>query len=181
MAKTIGQLQAFIDTVPDLRQVVNEVVDYLQANAPGGAAPGLTDVLTENNDAGGLAIVNLSNITSGVYTPTVIPLINLDAAAALSNFYYYRVGDVVTFFGTLMLNPTSASAPTSASISLPINSNFTVSSEASGMGMQKLVSSANVPMVIVARAGESVVDVLFRAVNTTQEEYPFSCTYLIVP
>lgn len=35
MAKTIEQLQIFVDRKPDIREVINEVVDFLQANPAG--------------------------------------------------------------------------------------------------------------------------------------------------
>lgn len=67
MAKTIEQLQAFIEKNPDLRQVVNELADYLQANPPGeggGSTPTLAAVLAENNDADGGTIENLDDPTT---------------------------------------------------------------------------------------------------------------------
>lgn len=47
---TIQQLQAFVDTDPDTRQLINVVVDYLQANPSGGVSIPATAYAT-NADA----------------------------------------------------------------------------------------------------------------------------------
>lgn len=39
MAMTITELQAFIDEKPDVRSIVNEIADYLQATPPGAGFP----------------------------------------------------------------------------------------------------------------------------------------------
>lgn len=72
MAKTIEQLQAFIDTNPDLRQVVNELADYLQANPSGGSDPGYLEyvaLLTQSGtDAPVATVLGTNTIGNIVWT-----------------------------------------------------------------------------------------------------------------
>lgn len=68
MAKTITEIQAAIDAQNlDARQLINLIVDYLQANPPGGGGsiPTLAQVLAAGNDAENLDIVNVNVITIG--------------------------------------------------------------------------------------------------------------------
>lgn len=70
-------------------------------------------------------------LATGVYTPTLIGVTNVDAATA-SACNYYRYGNMVTVAGLLALDPTAASALTELRISLPIASNFVVSTNCLG-------------------------------------------------
>lgn len=45
MAMTITELQAFIDEKPDVRSIVNEIADYLQANPGGGGGWGTSGTI----------------------------------------------------------------------------------------------------------------------------------------
>lgn len=73
------------------------------------------------------------NVMSGWYTPTVTPITNVTSATASAQFYF-RVGLMVTIFGNITIDPSSASGPTeiTMSMSLPIASNFTTSRHAGG-------------------------------------------------
>ena len=48
---TIQQLQAFVDTSPDLRQLMNAVVDFIQANPGGGTVEISATSYANNADA----------------------------------------------------------------------------------------------------------------------------------
>ncbi len=70
------------------------------------------------------------NVFSGTYTPTMTPVTNVTAAVA-NVCFYSRVGNVVTFSGTVSIDPTSAGS-IEVGVSLPIASNFTGTSNAAG-------------------------------------------------
>lgn len=71
---TIQQLQAFVDTNPDTRQLINVVVDYLQANPSGGGSPGGSSylvyaaLLTQSGTDDPVAIVLQNTIGAIVWT-----------------------------------------------------------------------------------------------------------------
>lgn len=69
---------------------------------------------------------------SGTYTPTFVKLGNLDSISANGLTSYIRVGDQVFVSGSCNIDPT-ASGQITYTISLPIASNFTLTTDASGM------------------------------------------------
>lgn len=71
------------------------------------------------------------SMASGLWTPTLTPTTNLDAAV-LNSAFYYRIGDLVTVFLYVSLDPTSA-ASTVLDITIPIASDFSATSQASGI------------------------------------------------
>lgn len=76
--------------------------------------------------------VQIDRCESGTYTPTFAILGNLDSISANGLTSYIRVGDQVFVSGSCNIDPT-ASGQITYTISLPIASNFTLTTDASGM------------------------------------------------
>lgn len=70
---TIGQLQTFVNSNPDLRQLVNVVVDYIQAN-PGGGSEGNASILS--------ATITITDAQMKTYIETPVVLIPGEAGKA---------------------------------------------------------------------------------------------------
>lgn len=63
-------------------------------------------------------------ISSGVYTPTLTNVSNIDASTA-RQCHWIRVKDMVLVAGTFDIDPTVTATSTTLGISLPITSDFT--------------------------------------------------------
>lgn len=68
----------------------------------------------------------------GEFTPTLTIVSNLDSLTA-SGCQWSRVGKVVTVSGSFLADPTTSGLDTEFGMTLPIASNFTVSSQCGGM------------------------------------------------
>lgn len=73
------------------------------------------------------------NITSGTWTPTLTNGSNV-AASTANVCQYQRVGSIVTFSGTVQVDPTAATTLTVIGLSLPIASAFTAATNLAGAG-----------------------------------------------
>ena len=82
--------------------------------------------------SGNTGWVQIDRCESGTYTPTFAILGNLDSISANGLTSYIRVGDQVFVSGSCNIDPT-ASGQITYTISLPIASNFTLTTDASGM------------------------------------------------
>jgi hypothetical protein len=71
-------------------------------------------------------------IATGLYTPTITNVLNLDAVTA-AQCQYTRIGDMVTVSGKFAADPTTAGIATELGISLPIASNFTSDNDLGGV------------------------------------------------
>lgn len=78
-------------------------------------------------------------VTSGVYTPTITNLANLDSTTA-SPCFFSRVIDIVTVAGRVTVDPTAAGVATSLGISLPIASNFANNNNCQGTAASVIVA-----------------------------------------
>ena len=67
------------------------------------------------------------------YSPTLYNTENISASTAYV-CSYYRVGNIVTVFGWVGIDPTSAALGTTLGLSLPIASNFTAIENLNGVG-----------------------------------------------
>ena len=68
-------------------------------------------------------VIAAMNIASGVYTPTLTNVTNLDGSTAFE-CQYMRVGSSVTVSGRVSVDPTLTATATELGISIPIASNF---------------------------------------------------------
>lgn len=79
--------------------------------------------------------------TSGTYTPTLSNTTNVTSSTAVIS-QYSRVGNIVTFTGSLQITTTLAVA-TEIDISLPIASNFAAATDANGIGQATSAIATN--------------------------------------
>ncbi len=105
---------------------------------------GQMEWLTPGN---GLAISGTTlTMTSGTYVPTYTNVANVASFGTVSDLNYYRVGDMVTVFGRVSIDPTSASVNTEFRGTLPIASNFSLFTDCAGscIAMESVSLSAGV-------------------------------------
>jgi hypothetical protein len=130
-------------------------IDYLESSGTGSATVWFNERghnidFIVKDEAGNQAInvdasagtVTIAGITSGTYTPTVTAVTNVDSASADADFMYTRVGNMVTGYGSVSIDPTAGSGTTRVEISLPIASNFAAATDAVGGGSAQVTNTA---------------------------------------
>jgi hypothetical protein len=75
-----------------------------------------------------------NNVTSGTYTPTLTNATNVSAATMLGTAKYQRVGNIVTVYGGMSFTTGGSVSSSAIGISLPVSSNFTIGTDARGVG-----------------------------------------------
>jgi hypothetical protein len=87
------------------------------------------------------SITNDTGLAAGTYSPTVTAVTNVDSASADADFMYTRVGNIVTGYGSVSIDPTAGSGTTRIEISLPIASNFAAATDAVGGGSAQVTNT----------------------------------------
>ena len=114
---------------------------------------------------------------SGVYTPTLTNVTNLDGSTAYE-CQYLRVGDTVTVSGLVDIDPTTIANFTELGISLPIASTFTNVRQAGGTAVSAVVTQEVAG--IAADPGNARAKMVWTAsVNSNTVMY-FTFTYRIL-
>jgi hypothetical protein len=124
--------------------------------------------------------IGAGNITSGTYTPSIANVANASGITAQVSTYS-RVGNIVTVNGVFTFGSTSAGLQTTLTISLPIASNFTLSTDATGVGATDVAGSVNpyLAMQITAKTSSSLVFIYFNAQITSVQTATFTFQYLV--
>lgn len=120
---------------------------------------------------------DLPVLVSGVYTPTLTNVANLDASTAFQ-CQYMRVGSVVTVSGKVAVDPTAA-VLTQLGISLPIASNIGAQEDCAGTA-----AASGIAGFCAAILGDSTNDraqLEFIAVDLTNQPLYFSFSYRALP
>jgi hypothetical protein len=103
--------------------------------------------------------------SAGTWTPTFTLVANLDSASALGLWKYSRIDDIVTFTGAMTLDATAAAATqTQVGISLPLASDFTLTTDAAGGGSDRVNNTAS---NISSDATNNRMTMTYNAVVTT--------------
>lgn len=118
----------------------------------------------------------VSVAVSGVYTPTLTNVANLDASTAYQ-CQYMRVGTVVTVSGKVAIDPTDA-VSTKLGISLPIASNFGAEEDCAGTAFAKAIASQGA--AILGDAANDRAQLEYIAVDKTNQPMYFSFQYRII-
>lgn len=167
------------------------VVSYAANTFPARASTGnlvaktITDFglsLVDDADAAtarstlGLGTIATLTGSSGVYTPTLTNVANLDASTAYQ-CQYVRVGDVVTVSGKVDADPTAAGT-VQLGISLPIASNFGAEEDCGGVAFAPGIAGQGAG--IIADATNNRAEMKWTAVDLTNQAFSFSFTYRII-
>lgn len=129
-------------------------------------------VLTTNGSAASWGLVLLQ----GNYTPTLTNTTNVAASTAYTT-YYYRVGDMVTVFGEVDIDPTAVGA-FELRISLPFTTGFTGTNEAGGTGA---TTGINESIEVTAVNGGAVVAFKGMATDIANRKVKFNFSFKITP
>lgn len=116
------------------------------------------------------------NIFSGTYTPSLTPVTNIGASAAVA-CQYMRVGNVVSVSGHVYLGP-AATGPTLIGVTLPIPSNFTIPSQLGGTFAASGVDEN--PGSIYADTANDLAVFDIQAKQTAVAAYTFHFTYVVL-
>lgn len=116
------------------------------------------------------------NLASGVYTPTLTNVANLDGSTAFE-CQYLRVGSVVTVSGKVSVNPT-AGASTQLGISLPVASNLGAAEDCSGSAFASGIAGQGA--AILGDAANNRAQMQWIAVDTTDQPMFFTFQYSII-
>ena len=115
------------------------------------------------------------NVLSGTFTPTLTNATNITSSTA-SLMYFYRVGQMVTFFGQVSVTPAST-GDTILRFSLPIAKNFTGRSQASGTA-QQYSGTASTSASLYADTTNDTVSLRFVATSTSAIEFRVHASYV---
>jgi len=132
--------------------------------------------LSYNDGANTLTISESTTLASGVYTPTLTNVVNLDASTAYQ-CQYMRVGSVVTVSGRIDLDPTTSGVDTQVGITLPIASNFGAIEDCGGTAAAVGVQQAG---AIMADSTNDRALLEFTAATNANKQMNFSFTYRII-
>jgi hypothetical protein len=113
-----------------------------------------------------------SVLTTGSYTPTLTGVANV-AASTSATCYYYRIGNEVTVYGRIQIDPTAATTLTQLGFSLPIASAFGTLSEAAGT----FAFNNGEAGIIVSDAGNARAEFQFTPTTSANSSYQFHFSY----
>lgn len=123
-------------------------------------------------------VVDLALATaSGVYTPTLTNVANLDASTAYQ-CQYLRVGSVVTVSGKVDIDPTLTATSTQLGISLPIGSNIGTAEDCCGTAFSSGIASQG--SAILGDAANNRAQLQYISTDTTNQAMYFTFTYRII-
>lgn len=120
--------------------------------------------------------ITAANLLSGQYTPVLTNANNITASTAFVT-QYYRVGNMVTVFGRVLIDPILAiTTPTELEISLPIASTFGFVEELSGTA----VTTDNAATAAKVEAnGTNTASIMFNAINGASSSWSFTFSYIV--
>lgn len=130
-----------------------------------------------HNNSGAVTGTTNQYVASGTYTPTLTNGSNV-SSSSIATCQWIRVGNVVTVSGAIFVDPTAASTATVVSISLPIASNFTGSSNLGGAAAYG--STANEAWNLTANSATDVASLIGWAQETASHTFGFSFTYVVL-
>lgn len=134
------------------------------------------DVDTENLTNRELTALTLG-VASGTSTPTITSGANV-ASTATPTGRYIRIGNQVSFSGTVSVTPTLTATTTVVEISLPVASNFAATSDASGSGTA--VGTSIFPISIVGSVANDRLVVTFTSSGTGAHVVTFNTIYTVI-
>lgn len=114
-----------------------------------------------HNPTGTLTGTTNQLILSGTYTPTAAAVTNVDSATTNANTMYFRLGNVVAVAGLVTVNPTSGSADTELTLTLPIASSLSSAQQLAGVAVRKVAGKQQICAVISGNATSDIANFTF--------------------
>lgn len=111
------------------------------------------------------------------YTPTLTGVLNVTSTAA-TDTYYQQIGDKVEVWGTVQIDPTTATTLTTVGVSLPVASTFTDTHQLSGSGFSEDIQQG---FAIKSDAANSRALISFFAADASGSNYQFKFSYKVTP
>jgi hypothetical protein len=134
-----------------------------------------------HNNAGDVSGAVAQYIASGTYTPVLTNGVNVGASSADLNANWIRVGNVVTVWGLISIDPIAASAETSLDISLPIPSGLFSGTQLSGIATRNATGSGRILGSIAADTVNDRANLgFFNDANLASTFWNFGFTYVVV-
>jgi hypothetical protein len=112
-------------------------------------------------------------ISSGTYSPTLTSLSNIDSTAT-AVCTWMRVGNVVNVCGNISVDATVSSTLTQVGVSLPIASNFTLSTDLKGLG-----NNLGTPATISCDTTNDRATITYTTAQIVNSEVIFHFQYLV--
>ena len=145
------------------------------AGAPTFGAVSLTadvsGILPITNGGTGVAV------PSGVYTPALTNVANLDASTAYQ-CQWIRVNDMVTVSGRVDVDPTAAAASTQLGIALPVASNFGAAEDCAGTAFASGIAGQGA--AILADTANDRAQLQFVSADLTNQAMYFTFMYQVI-
>lgn len=117
-------------------------------------------------------------LISGTYTPTLTGVANVAASTAYSTGYF-RVGNTVTVYGQLDVDPTlGVSTTTQLGVSIPVASNFTATSQVGGNGNSPSIATQSGGVYADATNDRAQLD--FKAADPNNTTWYFNFSYQVL-
>jgi len=124
-----------------------------------------------------LSIRGAGTVGSGVYTPTLTNVANLDASTAYE-CQYSRVGNVVYVSGKVDVDPTAPAAATQLGISLPIASNLGAAEDCGGVAFASGIAGQGA--AIRGDAANNRAEMVWVSGDVTNQPMYFSFSYAVI-
>ncbi|NCX55596.1 MAG: hypothetical protein EBW87_00135 [Burkholderiaceae bacterium] len=149
-------------------------------NEAGLTANGLPDNTTNGFQLFNALVTWLtSKVSSGFYTPTITNSFNVSSITSIGEFRWNRVGDVVTISGTFSLSITNTAIESGVLVSIPVASNFSTTSQASGSGHYHK-TEYGVAVRVIASPSDDKLQLTFKEGETFPRELSFIAQYKVV-
>jgi hypothetical protein len=163
---------------------VDDAFREMMKQLKSGAAPLVSPTFTTPTlGVAAATSINLSgdgavdHLDYGIYTPTLTNTTNVAASTNSANTKWTRIGDTVTVYGEVAIDPTAA-APTATvlNISLPIASDITSATQICGVASDGVSAQTG---QIRGNTTSDTAELTFSATNTANRTWGFTFMYTV--
>ena len=117
---------------------------------------------------------------TGTYTPVATDLVNIDSTA-FQPLQFSRVGDIVTVFGRMSANATTAGVQATFKFPPPIESAFTSDSQCGGTSIEQIVDgTAPLSVGAVYSVVDGNIEVMYLPNTATNRWHYINFSYVVV-